>query len=153
MFSKDSTKEKTFIETGFSNWKTAMESGKGFKKHEQSEVHKRAMVTWKEKEYREKRGQTVHNLIQVRPEHKIWLKTVFNTTKYLVANGQPFRGHEENTDFDETISGGLYLNTFFDLLFVHDPGLQGIASQLPKNANYTSPAIQNEIVETLAEIV
>ena len=36
MFSNNSIKEKTFIETGFSNWKTAMESGRGFKKHEQS---------------------------------------------------------------------------------------------------------------------
>ena len=64
-----------------------MESGKGFKKHEQSEVHIRAMASWKEKEFREKRGQTVRNLIQVKPEYKIWLKMVFNTTKYLVANG------------------------------------------------------------------
>ena len=55
------------------------------------------------KAYQERHGQTVHNLIQVRPEHKIWLKTVFDITKYLVANGQPFCGHEENTDFDETI--------------------------------------------------
>ena len=47
MFAKDSTKEKALIESGFSNWKTAMESGKGFKKHEQSEVHMRAMASWK----------------------------------------------------------------------------------------------------------
>ena len=74
-----------------------MQNGKGFKKHEQSEVHKQAMATWKEREFRDKRGQTVQNLIQVRPEYKIWLKTVFNTTKYLVANSLSFRGHEENT--------------------------------------------------------
>ena len=49
MFSKDSTKEKTFTQTGFTNWKTAMESGKGFKKHEQSDAHIRAMAIWKEK--------------------------------------------------------------------------------------------------------
>ena len=93
------------------------------------------------------------NLIQVKPEHKIWLKTVFNTTKYLVANGQPFRGHEENTDFIEKIVGGLYLNTFADLLFVQDPSLQKIAMYLPKNAKYTSPEVQNEVIATLAEIV
>lgn len=148
MFSKGSTKEKTFVETGFSNWKTAMESGKGLKKHEQSEVHIRAMASWKEKEFREKRGQTVQNLIQVKPEYKIWLKTVFNTTKYLVANGLSFRGHEENTDFDNKMSGGLYLNTFADLLFVQDPHLQEIATKLPSTAKYTSPEIQNEVIET-----
>ena len=38
-------KRKTFIKTGFSKWKVAMEKGKGFKKHEQSEIHKRAMAS------------------------------------------------------------------------------------------------------------
>lgn len=106
------------------------------------------MAVWKEKEYREKSGQTVHNLIQLKPEHKIWLKTVFSTTKYLVANGQPFRGHEVNTDFNEKISGGLYLNTFTNLLFVQDPHLDEIAKQLRKNTKYTSPELQNEVIGT-----
>ena len=43
----------------------------------------------------------VKNLIKLNPEHKIWLKTVFNTTKYLVANGQPICGNDENTNFEE----------------------------------------------------
>lgn len=153
MFAKGSTKEKTFVVTGFSNWKTAMESGKGFKKHGQSEVHITAMASRKEKEFREKRGQTVQNLIQVKPEYRIWLKTVFNTSKYLVANGLSFRGHEENANLDENMSGGLYLNTFSDLLFPQDPHLLEIAKKLPNNAKYTSPEVQNEVIETLGEIV
>ena len=74
------------------------------------------------------------NLVQVKPEHKIWLQTVFNTTNYLVANGLPFRGLDEKTDFSETILGGLYLNIFGDLLFIQDPSFQKIAMYLPKNA-------------------
>jgi hypothetical protein len=150
---KNSTKEKTFTKSGFSNWKTAMENGKGFKKHEQSEVHICAMASWKEKEFREKRGLTVQNLIQVRPQYKIWLKTVFNTTKYLVANGLTFRGHEENANLTQNLSGGLYLNTLSDLLFEQDPALQEIAKCLPSNAKYTSPEVQNDVIETLADIV
>ena len=50
LHAKDSTKQKTFIKTGLSNWKVAMENRKGFKKHEQSEVHKQAMATWRERE-------------------------------------------------------------------------------------------------------
>ena len=72
-----------------------MDSGKGFKKREQSDAHIRAMAIWKETEFREKCGWTIQNLIQVEPEHKIWLQTVFNTTKYLVANGLTFLGHDE----------------------------------------------------------
>ena len=129
-----------------------MENGKGFKKHEQSEVHKQAMATWKEREFREKRGQIVQNLIQVRPEYKILLKTVLNTAKYLVANGLNFQEHEENTEM-QNLSGGLYLNTFSDLIFVQDPSLKGIASSLPKNVKYTSPEVQNLVIGTLAKIV
>lgn len=153
IFAKDAVKEKTFIKAGFSNWKTAMETDRGFNKHQKSDVHIRAMASWKEREYRESRGQTVRNLIQLNPEHKIWLKTVFNTTKYLVANGMPFRGDEEKTDFNEQVSGGLYLNTFTDLHFTQNPNLEEIAKRLPKNAKYTSPQMQNEVIETLSEIV
>ena len=153
VFAKDSAKEKTFTLTGFSNWKTAMESGRGFSKHQDSEVHIRAMAKWREREYRQNHGQAVKNLIKVNPQHKIWLKTVFNTAKYLVSNGQPFRGNEENTNFNDQASGGLYLNTFTDLLFTQDPNLEEIAKQLPKNAKYTSPQLQNEVIETLSQIL
>ena len=111
------------------------------------------MAKWREKEYRQNHGQSVKNLIKVNPQYKIWLKTVFNTTKYLVSNGQPFRGNEENTNFNAQASGGLYLNTFTDLLFAQDPNLEEIAKQLPKNAKYTSPQLQNEVIETLSQIV
>ena len=83
----------------------------------------------------------------------MWLKTVFNTTNYLVANGLQFHGHDENTDFNEKIVGGLYLNTFGYLLSIQDPSLEKIAMYLPKNAKYASRETQNEVIETLAEIV
>ena len=34
-----------------------------------------------------------------------------------------------------------------------DPYLEEIAKQLPKNAQYTSPPLQNEVIETLSQIV
>ena len=45
------------------------------------------------------------------------------------------------------------MSTLSDLLFAQDPHLQQIAKNLPTNAKYTSPEIQNEVIETLAEIV
>jgi uncharacterized protein (UPF0305 family) len=45
------------------------------------------------------------------------------------------------------------LNTFTDLHFAQDPNLEEIAKRLPKNAKYTSPQLQNEVIETLSEIV
>ena len=73
--------------------------------------------------------------------------------KYLVANSEPFCGTYENTNFEEQASGGLYLKTFTDLCFAEDPNLEITAKHLPKNAKYTSPQLQNEVIETLSEIV
>lgn len=72
MFANDSAEEKTFTKTGFSNWKTGLENDRGFNKHQNSEVHILAMAFWKKREYREKRGQTVQNQIQLNLEHEIW---------------------------------------------------------------------------------
>ena len=52
VFTKDSVKEKTFTQTGFSNWKTAMKTGRAFNKHQNSKVHVQAMACWRERQYR-----------------------------------------------------------------------------------------------------
>ena len=64
VFAKDSVKEKTFTETGFSNWKMATETGKGLNKHQNPEVHVRVIACWRESQHRENRGQMVKNCFQ-----------------------------------------------------------------------------------------
>ena len=68
-------------------------------------------------------------------------------------NGLPLRGDSEMTDFKGEISGGLFLNTFGQLLFKLDPELDALARRLPVNAKYTSPDIQNEVIKVLADLV
>lgn len=69
-------------------------------------------------------------------------------------NGLPTRGDNEITDFENgEIDGGLFLSCLDDLLFEINPKLKEIASRLPKNAKCTSPQFQNEVIETLAELV
>ena len=67
---KNSTTEKTFIKKELSNWQVAMENGKCFKKHEQTEVYTQAMATLFEREFREKRGQTVQKRFKSGPNIK-----------------------------------------------------------------------------------
>ena len=84
------------------------------------------------------------------PDHRTWLESVFVVVKYLVLNGLPLRGHIENTKFSSDCFGdGIYLNTYSDLLFPLNPDLKNIADKLPLNAKYTSPQIQNEVIEVL----
>ena len=65
------------------------------------------------------------------PEHRRWVEAVFNIVKYLTVYGLPFRGHDENTDFgSESFGGGVYLNTFGDLLFKLDENLKEIQNEV-----------------------
>ena len=113
---------------------------RGFDKHETSEQHLSAMKQWKEKQQREDSNTKISTLILSRPnpEHRTWLFAVFSVVKFLVMNGLPLRWDVEVTDFDEGVSGGLFLNTFGHLLFKMDPGLEALARRLPDNAKYTS---------------
>lgn len=146
-------KEKTFTVTGFRNWKNALTSNKGFKRHDISEIHVKARQQWMERTRRDQSDTAICSLLtKPDPEHRTWLFTVFSVIKYLVMNGLPLRGDVESTDFED-LSGGLFLSTIGDLLFKMDPGLQEIAKRLPENAKYTSPDIQNDVIEVLADMV
>jgi hypothetical protein len=159
--------DSTFVTTGFKDWKHAGTSTicdgngkvksnlKGFAKHANSVQYKEAMKTWDEHKLRSSSSLSVNTLIlQKIPEHRTWMETVFNVVKFLAVNGLPFRGDVENTDFDsEDFGGGLYLNTFSDLVFKLDDNLKQIAIKLPANAKYTSSEIQNEVIEVLQSIL
>ena len=72
---------------------------------------------------------------------------------FLSSNGLPFRGHDENTDFiSGDVSGSIYLSTFSHLPFQINPELEKISKKLPKNAKYSSPDIQNEVIDVIAKL-
>ena len=127
----------------------------GIAKHSISVLHKEAVKTWEEHKKRASSSQTVNTMLMQRvPEHRTWLETVFHVVRYLAMNGLPLRGDVKNTDFsDDEFGGGLYLNTFRDLVFPLDDSLKQIALKLPGNAKYTSSTIQNEAIEVLQDIL
>ena len=128
---------------------------KGFSKHVVSNAHVKAVEVWEEAKKRKSSNLDVNTMVLNRiPEHRIWLETVFNVIKYLSMNGLPFRGDIENMDFtSEDFGGGIYLNTFKDLLFEVDPKLKIIAEKLPSHSKYTSADIQNQVIEALQNIL
>lgn len=147
--SKSKHSESTFVTTGFRDWKNATDRSKGFVKHISSHGHQFAMENWLSFTQRSSTSVT-QSLMQVTDEQKKRLFAVFNVTRYLCANGLPFRG----TDESEILEGdGLFLRTFSELVFPLDESWKKIHEHLPKNAKYTSPTIQNEIISVLAELV
>ena len=86
------------------------------------------------------RNQELVLVFHANRENKIWLKKVFEVVKYLAVN-------KECTKFEElSFGGGLFLNTYRDLLFPDNPKLEAIAKGLPQHGKYTSCEIQNEVV-------
>ena len=41
-------------------------------------------------------------------ENRKWLEVIFHVIRYLAAEGLPLRGDDENLDFSEGLSGGLF---------------------------------------------
>ena len=162
-----SNNDSPFVTTGFKDWKHAGtgkicdDNGnvkshlKGFAKHANSVPHRMAMKTWEEHKARSSSNLSINTMVlQKIPEHRTWVETVFNVVKFLAMNGLPFRGDVEKTDFaSEDFGGGLYLNTFADLVFPLDDSVKQIAMKLPGNAKYTSSDIQNEVIEVLQTIL
>ena len=145
------SKENTFRNTGFKDWKHANEKDKGLVKHNGSGSHNNAMKLWMERTQREKKHHTIQDsVIQVNLDQKQWLFAVFNVIRYLAANGMPLRGDKET---EIKTGDGIFLRTFSQLLFNLDPKLMEIHKKLPGNAKCTSPDVQNEVISILANLV
>ena len=109
--------------------------------HDRDPRHVEAMKLWSEREIRDQQESTIVHKISDDSEHRQWLETIFLLIKALVKHGLPLRVHVEHTDFEEGVSGGLFLDLLGDVVFKFRPDLLQIAKKLPKNAKYTSPDI------------
>jgi len=139
--------EKVFTEQGFINWKKALEKGKGFDKHEQSEAHKdatdRYIVIPKTTGDIGEIISESHSKEKYR-NRQILLK-ILETIKFLGRQSLPFRGNwdkdskcEENSNFYQLLK--LRCGADFDLEDWFNR----------KQRKYTSPEIQNEIIKIMA---
>lgn len=61
-FSPNNERDNVFKSSGFSNWKSALESNKGFKKHQSSAMHLSSMGKWTEAINRQKTNTSVIEL-------------------------------------------------------------------------------------------
>ena len=154
--------ETNFTETGFHNWKNAKGSGgrrpgkkkNGLDLHADCKSHKDAMLLWADSGRRKKQCSTIQQtVLKVSSEQQQWLFAVFNVTRYLAANGLPFRGDTEGDLEGDGKGSGLFQCAFSQLLFPLEPKWKHVYKNLPKNAQYTSSTIQNEAIFVLASLV
>lgn len=149
-FGKD-IQEKTFTLTGYSNWKTALETGKGFDRHNTSDDHRRSELNRLEKLQRIKSGTSVVELAtsSVLEKRRYYCKSIIDTVVFLAGKRLAFRG---DWDHDEHEEESLF-NSLFEFAIERDPRLSDSQKAMPANITYKSPNIQNEFIQILAEIV
>lgn len=140
---------ETFCTTGYNNWSKALAKGQGFSKHEISNSHLSAMLSWKEHSSRLASNQEISSLVNdvVLEKRQYYMKEIVSTVLFLVKNELPFRGNWNDEDSDES---GLFQN-LFKLLLEKDAYLRECQEAMPKNALYTSPQIQNELISVIAD--
>lgn len=134
--------ETVFTETGYRNWKKALESGRGFSKHECSDSHKEAterLITapGTSKDIGE---IMVDNLAATKERNRRMLLKLLQSVRYLGRQSLPFRGN-----WDEETHSELNSN-FHQLLLLRCEDDKELSAWLAKKQNYTSPAIQNEML-------
>lgn len=141
----------TFTTVGFTNWKMAMETGRGFEKHMKSELHLSAEMRKYERKKRVESNTSVSNLVNstVLQKRQYYFKAIVKTIIFSVGHHLALRGNWDNENHQE---GGIF-NDLFAFAKERDLELVNCEKYIPANAKYTSPEIKNEIISILAVLL
>lgn len=151
VFGTTETKESTYSKNGFRNWKNAMDKRNGLPSHNESQAHKVCMTKWNEQKVRSSQNVGVSSLLneEVLAKRRYYISSIFDIIRFLVVNELPFRGSYNQEEHCET---GLF-QALFQYTLKKDKQLAEYTQIIPKHASYTSPQIQNEFIEIMAECV
>lgn len=134
----------TFTVTGFRAWAAALQNQKGFARHERSNYHLNAVLSWKDNIARKKQNKDISTLLsnEVLALRKYYAESILDIVTFLASNELAFRG---NWDMDALREDGLF-QSMFEYTMRKDDKLRKSTSIIPQNAKYTSPEIQNELI-------
>ncbi|XP_069483840.1 zinc finger MYM-type protein 1-like [Ambystoma mexicanum] len=125
-------REPTFSSVGFSNWKKACEK---LAAHQSSETYQHA--SWKM--VHALQGQSIDSIDQSRKSQELSRKCLYKLVialRYLVRQGLPLQGHQlDEGNYNELLK-----------MFSSCEGNETFKMWLQRKQDYTSPAIQNEII-------
>lgn len=141
----------------FDNWKKS----ERLKKHAKSDGHKNAMTKWISSKASAKHQTSV--LKQLQEAHgkdvlcnREYLRIIIECMVYTAQQNIATRGHEENRNNIGDISD-INRGNFLELLHLRCNDIpwlkEKLQSQLKLHAQWTSPSIQNELLEIIASFV
>ena len=145
----------TFTKSGYTNWKKALEKGRGFDGHGKSKAHlfsvsaMKAYSTTKsiDMQLSEQREEQLSQRQQRVRKNRAVVSRLLSVTQLLAKCGAPFRGHDESESSDyrglyrEVVSWGAE----------KDPVLANHLSTGPANSHYLSPSSQNDQIQCIGE--
>jgi hypothetical protein len=146
-------REKLFTEIGFNDWKRALEKNKGISKHENSETHRNALFKYESFIKTTKESSIVEiidkNRVKLIEENRHYIKTITKIILNLAISESALRGDNETLQSLHEGNFLLWLKTIAE----YDKAIKSRLKSGPSNAKYTSPKIQNEIIQVLKNII
>ena len=92
-------KDVIFTVRGFTNWKAALETGRGLQKHASSYTHVQAAATWAEHTAREATGATIDSMLVGKTaleKNRYYVKSIGDVIKFICVNELSLRGTKES---------------------------------------------------------
>ena len=138
-----------FTEKGFRNWKNATDKKKGFQKHETSDAHREVVSRYATAPATASGdvGELIseQHYLEKFKNRKVLLMMLRSNVRYLARQSLPLGG---NWDESSKAEGNCNFHQLIKLRSEQDPE---ILEWLQRKSNkYTSPVIQNEMLEAVA---
>lgn len=139
------SRDQTFITRGYRNWKDACTKGRGLDKHLASTTHQDALLDQIEWKKRVESNRNVSQMISETGElekRRYYVSSIIDIIILLSSRELAFRGSWVDDACEED---GLF-NAMFKYTLKKDEKLKKCHESMPRNALYTSPDIQNELI-------
>ncbi|KAH8023867.1 hypothetical protein HPB51_018848 [Rhipicephalus microplus] len=155
MFSTGDNEKSAFVNGGYSNWKNALERDGGFRKHENSLVHKTCQASWVSFTQMKAGGQSRSVATHLSDaysrevqENHLYIARVADILRFTAIQEISQRGHDESARSENKGNFVELLNLFAKYDDIIGKKLNGGAA----NAKYVHHSIQDQILEILSHI-
>ena len=148
--------DSAFIGAGFNSWKKALEKGRGFRQHNESQSHSHAEKSYRDfmdgkaidTQLSEEKDREVSRRQEVVRRNRQTVQRIFNVVRFIARLALPFRGHDET---QHSLNRGVFLELIHYLAENGDAVLADHLSGAAANATYLAPQSQNDMIAIVGE--
>ena len=136
------------------DWKHASSKKGVLQLHDKCAVHRGAMLAWEQSKHNASCGTSVAHILETGGLQQIQnncqhLRTIIQALLFCAHQEIAFRGHDEQQN---STNRGNFIE-LLELLAKHDNVVMERIKDGPRNAMYTSPQVQNLLLNIMANMV